>query len=162
MKAAWDRGEEYYDPARKEEDILGRTKTRLDLWEEHVKDPIVGLAKALECLKNPFLVLAFWFVAWLAVVAIAMACSVVGAKVLQEMWEGPNWEGVQPCLDSWDVVLLRTSSSYWNVPGKYGPHSELFVFLIRKEPVAPTKAVPFKPFVSAEVCLDWFAPSGSR
>ena len=25
MKAAWDRGEEYYDPARKE-DLLGRTK----------------------------------------------------------------------------------------------------------------------------------------
>ena len=30
--------------------ILGRTKTGLDLWEEHLKDPIVALAKALECL----------------------------------------------------------------------------------------------------------------
>ena len=29
MPAAWDRGEEYCDPARKE-DILGRTRTRLD------------------------------------------------------------------------------------------------------------------------------------
>ena len=48
------------------------------------------------------------------------------------------------------MVRLRTSSSCWNVPGKYGPHSELFFFLIRKEPVALTKAVPFKPFVSAE------------
>ena len=38
----------------------------------------------------------------------------------------------------------------WNVPGKHGPHGELFFFLIRKEPVTLTKAVPFKPFVSAE------------
>ena len=29
-------------------------------------------------------------------------------------------------------------------------HSELFFFLIRKEPVAFTKAVPFEPLVSAE------------
>ena len=35
-----------------------------------------------------------------------------------------------------DVVRLRTSSSHWNDPGKGGPHSELFFFLIRKEPVA--------------------------
>ena len=74
----------------------------------------------------------------------------VSAKILQKMWEGPHWEGVWPCLDPWDVVRLRTSSSYWNVPVKYGPHSELFFFLIRKELVALTKAVPFKPVVSAE------------
>ena len=53
IKAAWDRCEECYDPARKE-DILGRTKTRLDLWEEHLKNPIVAMAKALECLENQF------------------------------------------------------------------------------------------------------------
>ena len=53
MKAAWCRVEEYYDPARKE-DILGRTETRLELWEEHLKDPIAALAKALECLENFF------------------------------------------------------------------------------------------------------------
>ena len=46
-------GEEYYDIARKE-DILGRTKTRLVLREEHLKDPVAALAKALECLENPF------------------------------------------------------------------------------------------------------------
>ena len=49
MKGAWDRSEEYYDPARKE-DILGRTKTRPELWEEHLKDPDAALAKAMECL----------------------------------------------------------------------------------------------------------------
>ena len=80
-----------------------------------------------------------------------MACSVVGAKILQKRWEGPYWEGVWPSLDPLDVVRLRTSSSYWNVPGKYGPHSELFFFfLIKKEPVALSKAVPFKPFVSSK------------
>ena len=44
MKAAKDRCEEYYDPARKE-DILGRTKTSLELWEEPLKDPIISLER---------------------------------------------------------------------------------------------------------------------
>ena len=48
------------------------------------------------------------------------------------------------------MVRSRTSSSCWDAPGKYGPHGELFLFLIKKEPVALTMAVPFKPFVSAE------------
>ena len=39
MKAAKDRKEEFYDPARKE-NILGRNKARLELWEEHLEDPI--------------------------------------------------------------------------------------------------------------------------
>ena len=52
-------------------------------------------------------------------------------------------EGLWPCLYPWDVVRLRTSSSYWNDPVKYGPRSELFFFLIKKEPVALAKAVPF-------------------
>ena len=38
LKAAKDRKEEFYDPARKD-DILGRDITRLELWEEHLKDP---------------------------------------------------------------------------------------------------------------------------
>ena len=42
MKAANDRGEEYYAPVGSE-DILGRTETRLELWEEHLKDRIVVL-----------------------------------------------------------------------------------------------------------------------
>ena len=39
-------------------------------------------------------------------------------------------------------VCLRTASVEWNVPGKYGPHGELFYFLIKKElatmPLAPS------------------------
>ena len=58
---------------------------------------------------------------------IATACSVVGAKILHKISEGPHWEGVWPCLDPWDVVRIRTSWSCWNVLEKYGPHSELFL-----------------------------------
>ena len=44
MKAANDAREEYYAPTR-EDNILGRNETRLGLWEEHLKDPIVALDK---------------------------------------------------------------------------------------------------------------------
>ena len=52
MKAARGRGEECFDPARKE-DILGRTKNRLELWEYNLKDPVAALAKAL-CLETVY------------------------------------------------------------------------------------------------------------
>ena len=51
MKAARDSGEIFYDPERKD-NILGRKKTRLELWEEHLKDPIVVPDKALKCVEN--------------------------------------------------------------------------------------------------------------
>ena len=50
-KAAKDAGEESCDPAR-EDNILVRNKTRLALWEEHLKDPIVALDKALKSVEN--------------------------------------------------------------------------------------------------------------
>ena len=50
-KAARSSGEELYGPERKD-NILGRNKTRLDLWEEHLKEPIVALDKALKCVEN--------------------------------------------------------------------------------------------------------------
>ena len=53
MNAARDRDEEFCDLARKE-DILGRTKTRLELWEEHLKDPVAALAKVLERLEAAY------------------------------------------------------------------------------------------------------------
>ena len=67
--------------------------------------------------------------------------AVVG--FLQNLWEKPIWEGVWPYLDPMDsvcVCVLRTASMEWNVPGKYGPHGELFFFLIQKEPA--TMRVP--------------------
>ena len=53
MKAAKDRRGEFDDPARKE-DILGRNKTRLELWEEQLKDPLVALDKALKCVEDQY------------------------------------------------------------------------------------------------------------
>ena len=81
---------------------------------------------------------------------VAMAFSIAGTKIVQKMWEGPCSKGVWPCVDPWDVVRLRTSSSSWNVPEKSGPHSKLFFFLIRKETGTLTVPVEFKPFVPAE------------
>ena len=51
MKAATDRGEDVYDPDRKH-NIWGRKKTRLELCDEHLKDPILALDKALKCVEN--------------------------------------------------------------------------------------------------------------
>ena len=48
VNAAKDRKKEFYDPAR-EEDISRISKTRLELWEEHLKDPIDALERALKC-----------------------------------------------------------------------------------------------------------------
>ena len=45
-----------------------------------------------------------------------------------EMWKKPLWERVWPYLDPWDSVRLRTASTHWNVPKKYGPHGELSSF----------------------------------
>ena len=51
MMTTKDRREDFYDPERKD-NILVRNKTRLDLWEEHFKDPIVALDRALKCVEN--------------------------------------------------------------------------------------------------------------
>ena len=49
VKAARDRDDGFYDPARKN-DIQGRTRTRVVLREEHRKSLVAVLAKALDCL----------------------------------------------------------------------------------------------------------------
>ena len=53
MKAARDAGEEHCDPTRKD-NIRGRKETRFALWEEHLKDQIVALDKALKCMENSY------------------------------------------------------------------------------------------------------------
>ena len=70
-------GREGYYPARKE-DILGRTRTRLDLWEEHLKDPILALEKALACLEAPTGVGIWFHSVSLPVLVVAMTCSIAG------------------------------------------------------------------------------------
>ena len=53
MKAARDSGEEFYDTERKD-NSLGRNETRLEPWEEHVKNPIVALDKAFKWVEHPY------------------------------------------------------------------------------------------------------------
>ena len=50
MEVAKDRREDFSDPERKD-NILGINITRLELWEEHLKDPIVALDKVLKCVE---------------------------------------------------------------------------------------------------------------
>ena len=69
--------------------------------------------------------------------------------MVQKMWEKPLWEGVWPSLDRWDSVRLRTASTHWNAPGRYGPHGGLFFFL-KKEPMVLSESVEFGPCISAE------------
>ena len=52
MKAAKDSRQELFDPTRKD-NSLGRKQTRLELWKEHLKDPIIALHKALKSEENP-------------------------------------------------------------------------------------------------------------
>ena len=47
-------------------------------------------------------------------------------------------------------MRLRTASTHWNVPGKNGPHGELFLFLIEKEQVVASNETLPNPCVSAE------------
>ena len=49
MKAARDSGTQSAKTT-----FLGRNATRLELWEEHLKDPIVALEKALKWVENPY------------------------------------------------------------------------------------------------------------
>ena len=79
----------------------------------------------------------------LPIFVVAMVLQHRWCKDFAKMWEGPFWEGVWPGPMGRGA---RTSSSCWDDPVKYGPHSELLFFLIRKEPVALTQAVPFEPF----------------
>ena len=57
-----------------------------------------------------------------------------GIGFFQSLLERPIWKGVWPYLDPMDSVCLRAASVECNVPGKYGPQSELFFFLMHKEP----------------------------
>ena len=155
MKAAWDRSEEYYDPARNE-DILGRTKIRLDLREEHLKDPIAALAKALECLEKLFwcwlLVCSFCCQSWLQWLAVLWARRFCkrGGKGLPGKASGLAWiHGTlcvcarHPAIGTQRAFLLLYRE------GAGGSFEGSSVQALRLCGDAPG------------VCADWFTPSGS-
>ena len=140
MKAAKDAGEEYYEPTR-EDNIRRRNETTSALWEEHLnccvgQSPKVcgnfALESQPECLAERCLAMA-------------------GVGSLPLLWEKPIWEGVWPHWDPMDSVCLRTASMERNVPGKYGPHGELFFFLILKEPATELVCETFSPFFNADI-----------
>ena len=80
-----------------------------------------------------------------------------GAGFLQSLWEKQIWEGVWLYLDPMDSVCLRTASVEWNVPGKYGPHGELFFFLIEKEPATMPGTETSSPFFTADIRTPFFS-----
>ena len=47
-------------------------------------------------------------------------------------------------------MRLRTASTHWNVPGKCGPHGELFFFVLNKEPMVLSELIEFVPVSSTE------------
>ena len=76
---------------------------------------------------------------------------------LQTLWEKPIWEGVWFFLDPMDSVCLRTASMERNVPGKYGPHGELFFFLMQKEPAIVPDSETFSPFINPDIRTPFFS-----
>ena len=144
MKAAWDRSEDCYDPAR-QEDILGRTRTRMEICVKNTsKTRLWHWKKSVGMLGESLLGSAFGFTVcrcqslasqWLAVVWVPKFCNICG--------KGPTRKASGLAWTHGTVVRLRASSSHWYDPGKYGPHSELFFFHMRNELVAPAQAVSF-------------------
>ena len=54
-----------------------------------------------------------------------------------------------------DGVCLRTASMEWNVLGKYGPHGELFFFLIQQA-IAPNNET-FSPLINPVIRFPCFS-----
>ena len=147
MKAARDRREDVYDPERKDS-ILGRNTTRLEQWEEHLKRPDCGTGQSFEVRGEK-------------VTRVTIGSRPFVELVFNGQWPRGLRHGSRDVekalvgkglayLDPWDSVRLRTASTHWNVPGKYGPQGELFIFFSTKEVVVLSELVQFGPFISAE------------
>ena len=76
-----------------------------------------------------------------------MTCGRVGSGLVLKLWGKPLWEKVWTLLDAWDSVRLRTASTQWNIPGKYGPHGEHLFFLIQKKPAFVPDSEAFNSFI---------------
>ena len=67
----------------------------------------------------------------------------VVSDLMLPLWEKVLW----PFLDAWDSLRLRTTSSQWNFPRRYGPYGELFFLLLKKEPMVVSELVRFGPSI---------------
>ena len=125
----------FCDPACKE-DILGCTQHRLELAEEHLNDPLAALAESTWNVWRIPPGSAFGFtVCRCQALYRAMACSIVGAKILRFLWRDPIGKASGlTCRMLWVCAQQECT-------GKYVPHAQLFSFLVKKEPFAFTKAV---------------------
>ena len=56
-----------------------------------------------------------------------------------------------------DSVCLRLASMECNVAGKYGPHGELFFFLMQKEPPIAPNSETFSPFINPAIRTPLFS-----
>ena len=108
----------------------------------------MALDEALKCVEN--------------------SCQKVFARVLcggrvlhDQFWPPPKFVGKADLgellaqLGS-NGLCLRTASMEWNVPGKYGPHREVFFFLIQKEPAMVLVSENFSPFFNADIRTSFF------
>ena len=77
--------------------------------------------------------------------------AMADVRFLQRLWEKPISGGVWPYLDLMDSVCLLTASMERNVPGKCGPHGELFFFLTQKEQGMEPVGETFNPFFNADI-----------
>ena len=137
MKAARDGGEDFYDPERKD-NILGRKKTRLEMWEEHFKDPIVTLDSAWRIRIKA----DYWLedccgigLQWLVAERAQARCQRCGTNLCEKRLA---------LLGSLGQCAFAHSIHALEVPKKYGPHDELFFSMVLSE------LVEFGPCFSAE------------
>ena len=85
-----------------------------------------------------------------------------GVGFLQSLWEKPIWTGIWSYLDPMDSVFGRTASMECTVPGKYGPHGELFFFPIQKESAPMPGRETASPFLNADIRTPFFLLMSSR
>ena len=125
LKAAKDAGEEYYDPVR-EDNILGRNRTRLALWEGHLKDSIVALEKALKCVEHSYTkVLARVLCGGSDTQWPALASSKVCGKSRSGRAFGPTW--IQ-----WIVCVYAQHPWYGTYQGSTGRMASSFSSWFRR------------------------------
>ena len=123
---------------------MRRKQTRLEPWEEHLKDPIKALDKALKYLENQY---QSWLFArnFSCVNGLWPRGLRHGAKDLGKAVLGRNLALLGPVGQralAHSVHLLERSREVW-------PHGELFL-PYKKEPVVASNEVLPNPFVSAE------------
>ena len=132
MKAAKDAGEKYYDPTR--EDNIGKKQDTISTSGRAPQRSDCGTGQSPEVCGEFVLAVSVRVLCGGSVLQwLAPASSKVCGKDRSGRAFGPAW--IQ-----WTVCVYA-------LPGKYGPHGELFFFLIQKAPTAMTGSETFSSFL---------------